>query len=255
MKIFKKFCPLITVALLIAIWYAMAAIVNMKLIMPTPYDTLKEMLRVFGSAKFYVALFGSAYRAVISFTISFVFAVAFALLSNAYSVFERLFYPLIVIVRATPTMSVIFLCLIWFSSKISPIIVSVTIILPTLYSAVTSAVKSCDDKIIEMSKVYKVPRAVMVKNYYLPHITGTVFDDTVSALSLNVKLIVAAEALAQTSKGLGVLMQIAKLNLETATLFAYTAGAVILSFLFELLLKAIRLVVKEVKRAKTNRNY
>lgn len=255
MKVFKKFCPLITIALLIAIWYILAAIVNMKLIMPSPYDTLIEMLNVLSSGKFYLALLGSAVRTVVSFAISFLLAVVFALLSSASSVFERLFYPLIVIVRATPTMSVIFLCLIWFSSKISPIIVSVTIIMPTLYSAVTSAIKSCDDKIIEMSEIYRVPRRVTVKKYYLPYITQTIFDDTVSSLSLNVKLVVAAEALAQTSKGLGVLMQVAKLNLETATLFAYTVGAVILSFLFELLLKAIRLVIKEIKHAKTNRNH
>lgn len=254
MKLFKKFCPIITVFAIIALWYAASFAVNMKLIMPTPYDTMLAFFDVVKNGNFYVALSGSALRTILSFTISLVAAVIFALLSSASEVFERLFYPLIVIVRATPTMSVIFLCIIWFTSKISPIIVSVTVILPTLYSAVTSAIKSCDEKILEMSEVYGVKRGRIIKSYYLPFVTETVFDDIVSALSLNVKLVIAAEALAQTSKGLGVLMQVAKLNLETATLFAYTVGAVVLGFIFELVLKGIRFIVKELRRAKIRKH-
>lgn len=249
MKAFQKYSPVITVILLITVWYIAAIIQNSRLILPTPVDTLKEMFNVFSDGKFYISLLGSLYRTVISFCIAFVSAILLALLSNLSKIFERLFYPIIVIVRATPTMSVIFLCIISFSSKITPMIVATAVIFPTMYSSVFTAIKSCDKSLIEMSDVYKVPTFVRVKKLYLPYVSDKVFSDAVSAISLNVKLIVAAEAIAQTSQSIGVLMQIAKLNLETASLFAYTVAAIVLSVLLETLLKLIRKIFRGIKNA------
>lgn len=251
MKVIKKYSPIITIIFIVILWYVVAAVVDNKLIFPTPYETAVEMVGVFKTSAFYRALLGSLVRTVLSFLIAFVLAVGLALLSNAFSVFERLFYPVVVIVRATPTMSVIFLCLIWFSSKISPMLVAIAVIFPTMYSSVLTAIKSCDKSLIEMSQIYKVPLFTRITRLYLPFVSDKVFSDALSAISLNVKLIVAAEALAQTKISLGVEMQIAKLNLETATLFAYTVAAVALSFLLELVLKLIRFALRRIRNAKT----
>ncbi len=250
MKTFQKYSPIITVVILIAVWYIAAIIQNSRLILPTPLDTLKEMFNVFADGRFYRSLAGSLVRTVVSFSIAFVLAIILALLANASKVFERLFYPIIVIVRATPTMSVIFLCIISFSSKVTPMIVATAVIFPTMYSSVLTAIKSCDKSLIEMSDVYKVPTIMRIRKLYLPYVSDKVFSDAVSAISLNVKLIVAAEAIAQTSQSIGVLMQIAKLNLETASLFAYTVAAVVLSVILETVLKLIRKIVRRLSRAK-----
>ncbi len=252
MKTFQKYSPIITVLILIAVWYIAAIIQNSRLILPTPVDTLKEMIKVFGDGKFYRSLAGSLVRTVVSFSIAFVLAILLALLANASKIFERLFYPIIVIVRATPTMSVIFLCIISFSSKVTPMIVATAVIFPTMYSSVLTAIKSCDKSLIEMSDVYKVPTLMRIRKLYLPYVSDKVFSDAISAISLNVKLIVAAEAIAQTSQSIGVLMQIAKLNLETASLFAYTVAAVVLSVILETALKLIRKIARRLSRAKTH---
>ena len=250
MKAFQKYSPLITLAILVIVWYIAAVFANSRLIFPTPVDTFFALIDVFKTGAFYRSLLGSFVRTVSSFSIAFVCAILLALLSNAFYIVERLMYPIILIVRATPTMSVIFLCLIWFSSKISPMIVAVAVIFPVMYSSILTAIKSCDNKLLEMSKVYKVPSHKVITKLYLPFVADKVYSDAISAISLNVKLIIAAEALAQTSKSLGVLMQISKLNLETATLFAYTVSALIMSFLLECALKLIRKIFKGVRNAK-----
>ena len=75
------------------------------------------------------------------------------------------------------------------------------------------------------------------------------FDGVLSVLGLNVKLVIAAEAIAQTRLTLGMLMQSAKINLETGRLFAYTIIAILISCLLEGVLRLIRHCVKKaVKR-------
>lgn len=250
MKVFQKYSPIITILLVIIIWQLCAVIVDATLIFPTPYETLKEMLNVFSKKVFYLSIMSSILRTVLSFGITFALAIILALISVLSKTFEKLLYPIILIVRATPTMSVIFLCLIWFSSNISPMIVATMVILPTLYASILSAIKSIDKNLIEMSNVYKVPTKTRIKKLYLPYVTEKVYIESVSAISLNVKLIIAAEALAQTSKSLGVLMQVAKSNLDTATLFAYTVSAILVSYFMELLLKFIHYLYRRNSNAK-----
>ncbi len=250
MKTLEKYCPVLTVLGLIGVWWIISALQNNSIIFPTPIETAGEMLKVFSDGGFYLSVLSSLLRTVVSFSIAFVLAVAFAVFARLSTVVERLFYPIVVLVRATPTMSVIFLCLIWFSSKISPMLVAIAVIFPTMYSSVLTAIKSCDEKLLEMSKIYKVPTRVTVFKLYLPFVSDKIFSDAVSALSLNVKLIVAAEALAQTAQSLGVLMQISKANLDTATLFAYTVTAIVMSCLLELFLKLVRFIIRRIKNGK-----
>ncbi len=252
MKLFQKYVPVITIIVLVAAWGVASAFVEGgEFILPAPWLTLKTMGKVFATQEFYAALLGSVSRTIYSFLTALFLALLFGVLSSLSKTVERALYPIILIVRATPTMSVIFLCLIWFSSKLSPMLVAIAVIFPTLYTSVLSAIKSCDEDLIEMAKVYKVPTKIMVKKLYLPWVAQKVFDDAVGALSFNVKLIVAAEALAQTADSLGTHMQSAKSNLETATLFAYTVAAVFVSFLLELLLKGIRGLYRRIKDAKS----
>ncbi|MEG1608947.1 MAG: hypothetical protein RR348_03690, partial [Clostridia bacterium] len=75
------------------------------------------------------------------------------------------------------------------------------------------------------------------KNCYavvLTTIIATFFDDSGNVISLNFKLIISAEVLAQTRNSIGVNMQFAKQYLETAQLIAWTIIAIVVGALLEL---------------------
>ena len=251
-KVLNKFAPLFAILIVIIVWHIVAVCVGIPIIVPTPRQTVVKMIEAFTANSFLKGVVNSLWRTLLSFSIAFIMATGLAVLASLSSFFEKFLYPLIVFVRATPTMSIIFLCLIWFSTTLSPMIVATAVIFPTVYASVFTAIKSCDEKLIEMSRVYNVPTKVMVFKLYLPYVSDKIFSDAVNALSLNLKLIIAAEALAATADSLGRLMQNAKANLETATLFAYTVAAILLSYLLELLLKSLRQLFRRLKYAKAN---
>lgn len=237
------YMPIITVFLLVGIWYIVAAAIGKEIIFPTPHKVAAAMGELLIEGQFYLSLLSSLLKIALSFLIALVFGVAFAVFAANGKFFDKLFYPLIIVARATPTMSIIFLCLLWFGKDISPMIVSLLVIFPILYSACLSAIRSCDERLLQMSKLYKVSKKTMVKKLYLPFVADKMYSESISVLSLNVKLIIAAEALSMSYMTLGRTMQIANDNLETARLFAVTVFAIILSVALEFSLKGIRTLI------------
>jgi NitT/TauT family transport system permease protein len=91
-----------------------------------------------------------------------------------------------------------------------------------------------------MSKVYNVSKKDMAVKFFVPYIMPSFLDSIRSAISLNVKLVIAAEVLAQTRDSMGVMMQRSSIFLDTPTLMAWTIAAIVLSYLFELLVKTTK---------------
>ena len=164
----------------------------------------------------------------------------FSVLSALFKPVYYLLSPLVIITRAVPTMSVILLRLIWFSSAITPMFIAFLIIFPMLYASFYSAVSNIDKDLIEMSKVYNVSKKDMAVKFFVPYIMPSFLDSIRSAISLNVKLVIAAEVLAQTRDSMGVMMQRSSIFLDTPTLMAWTIAAIVLSYLFELLVKTTK---------------
>lgn len=251
MKWYQKYLPILTVFALVGGWWILSAIKDYPLLYPKISDVFSEMIKIFGTANFYRSLLGSLSRVLLSFCIAFFLAVALAVVSYIFKNVERLLYPIILLVKATPTMCVIFLCILWFKPNVTPMVVAAAVIFPTSYASVLTAIKACDKNLLEMSAVYKVPTKTKITKLYLPFVGERVYADATSIISLNVKLIIAAEAMSQTRNSLGLLMQNAYAVFEIASLFAYTLAAIILSFLLETLFRVIGVVVRRLKDAKT----
>jgi NitT/TauT family transport system permease protein len=69
----------------------------------------------------------------------------------------------------------------------------------------------------------------------MPFITGSLY----AGLSLCWKVVAAAEVLVQPARALGTGMQMAKAQLETAELFAWTLATILAAALSQLLLHAL----------------
>ncbi|MDE5549024.1 MAG: ABC transporter permease subunit, partial [Clostridia bacterium] len=97
------------------------------------------------------------------------------------------------------------------------------------------AIQGVDKDLIVMSKVYKVDNKNQIFKMYLPQTLPMALTGIKSSVGLNLKLVIAAEVLAQTADSIGVHMQLSKINLDTATLLAWTVMAIILGAIFELI--------------------
>ena len=231
--------PVIVAAAVLLIWAVSAAAIGASLILPAPAEAVREFFAYFADADFWLAVGNTMWRSFYSFLISFVLALAFAALADRFSAVKRLVDPFVSFIRSVPTMSVILILIICLDSVRAPAVVAVIVIFPTLYSSFTAALGGVDPKLVQMSKVYKVGAKDRLLKLYLPNMAPGMFEGTASGFSLNIKLIIAAEALASTARSIGNMMNFSKTLLETEKLFALTIAAVILSVACEWIIRLI----------------
>lgn len=241
--------PLLSLALFVIVWYCVSAAVNSEFLLPSPSVVAKEFFAALSSAKFYRSVFTTAGRALGSFFCAFLLAAGLAVLAYNFAAVEKFCYPLVLIMRVTPTMSVIFLTIVWFDSSFSPFATCFFVIFPMAYAGVLSALQRVDKRLLQMASIYGFCIKDRIFGLYLPQTAGAVYSDASSQLSFTVKLAVAGEAVSQSAGSLGFLLQSAKANLETGMMFAYSIAAVILGFLFEFVFSLMK---KAFLKARSN---
>ncbi|MBE6123967.1 MAG: ABC transporter permease subunit [Erysipelotrichaceae bacterium] len=215
--------------------------------MPYPLTVLKTLISLIKNNDFLPTLSTTLKNCLISFTISFILALTFAIISYLSTSIEMIIKPIINILKAIPTISILLIVLIWLPASQSPILVGSIILFPMMYAAFLSSLKNVDINLIEMSLIYKVSLKDKILKLYIPSITSPLLTQSKSCISLSVKLTIAAEVLAHTMNSIGIQMQIAKTYIEMDVIFAWTIIAIILSYLLELL---IVLIYKIIARRK-----
>lgn len=232
-KILNACLPLATLLAVVIIYAIISKIVGIRLIVPPVSEVAEKFVALFGQREFYRSVGGTVGRAIASYLLAILSAVAVTALTKALPSLRRAFTPLVVLIRILPTMAIILLTLIWFDSVKASILVAYCVIFPMLYTNFCDAIDGVDKELIEMSKVYRVDRKTQALKLYVPQALPTIFTGLKSTVGLNLKLIISAEVLAQTPYSIGIYMQHAKLNLDTAILMAWTVVAIILGGIVE----------------------
>ncbi len=231
--------PLLLTAIVGAAWFLAATAAGSEFLLPTPQAAIKKLGEVLTQDEFYSAFFFTLWRAVLSYFASGFFAIVLAFLSLYFIRLRKLLAPLVSVLRALPTMAIVLLLVIWTNARTAPIIVALMVIFPTLYSLFLEALLNVNKHVIDMAKIDGANKLVLTFKFYLPLMTPHVARSTAAAISLTVKLMVAAEVLSMTAHSLGAMMQIARIYFETAELMALTLITVLASLILEWLLLSI----------------
>jgi len=232
-KIIKGLLPFLMVVLIILFWLISSLIIDSEFVLPTPLKAISSFFELFKEKSFYVALGFTLLRSLIAFAFSFVIAFLLAFFSVRYENFKIFISPLLKIVRALPTIAVVLLLLFWTNSFIAPIIVTILVVLPILYTEIVSAFLSIDKDLIVAFNVFNISKKDMLKKVYIPQVKPQIFRSIGGGLSLNIKLMVASEVLSQTKKSLGLMLNTAKVYFETSKMIALVMVTVIIAVMIE----------------------
>lgn len=218
-------------AALVALWSLAALAVGNNFVLPNVSDVCGELGILLAEPSFYANVGVTVGRALFAFALSLVVALALALLAHLYPV-KRPIDAIVTLLRALPTMSIIFLCIVLFPSRVIGIVVTFLVAFPVMYAAFDSALaelRPLDD----MCAVFDVGRLDKVRYVYLPYLPEHTYTQCRSTVALAVKVCIAGEALALPRSGIGVEMYVAKVNLDMAALLAWTVAALVCCYLMD----------------------
>lgn len=237
----------LSLAFLLGLWKILSLWVGASIIIPSPEETFNACFLLLGRSDFYTDVWHTVARSLTGFFIALALALLMGITAGTYQVVYILFKPLVSITKATPTMSVILLALIWLHTEIAPILVGFLVIFPLLYSNIVEGIKSVDPKLLEMASMYQVKKKRMITELYLPSLSSHLTTAAATALGLNLKVIIAAEVLSQPRNCIGTSLQMEQINLNTAGVFAWTIIAILISSFFDYSLTLLRKRVEKWK--------
>lgn len=239
-KIKKAIRKILPSLVFVLIWHLIAMKIAKPYIMPSPYETLQALLNILSSSKYLTDILYTLGRMLLSFSISFLIGTLFAAGSSRFEIFEEFLSPLMTVIKSVPTMGIILLSLIWFRAEGTVLFVCSLIIMPIIYSNMLYGLKSFDKKLLEMGKQFCFGFKKSVRYIYWPSLKPFINSAIAAGISLNMKVLVAAEVFGQPKRAIGTNLFNSKAIIDTPGIFAWSLVVIILSYTIERNIMSLR---------------
>jgi NitT/TauT family transport system permease protein len=234
------FWGIVGLLVLLVFWEVGSSVLASDLLLPNPRKTLVTLLGLIGTQKFIQSLAMSLIRILVSMTIAIPVSLLIGIPSALNWRIRALMRPLFLVIAATPVLSIILIAFIWFGQERTPIFSAFLMMFPILTSNIMAGIQSADPKLREVLDLYELSELQRLRYLYIPSLIPYLFAGIHSALSLCWKVVVAAEVIVQPRFALGTGMQMAKSQLETTELLAWTIATVLMAGLTESVFLATR---------------
>ena len=232
-KNLNKILPIITVIIIILAWALASMLVDSEYILPSIKSTAESFFALFLDLTFYKAFTLTLLRSLIAFLISFLIAFLLAVLSVKSQPFKSAVMPIISVLRSLPTIAIVLLLAFWTNSQVAPVIVTMLVVLPTVYTHIETAFSSLDSTVLDAGRVDGADELRVFSRIEFPQALPSVYSAIGGGISLNFKLMVAAEVIAQTANSIGYILNTSKVYFEISKMLATVCVAVIFGVIVE----------------------
>lgn len=230
----------ISILLLLLGWIGIACVANNEVLVPYPDKVFFIMLSDLTSLSFYRAVVITLLRMLHGLLWALLAALILAFIGNYIRSVRELFKPVFAVFKTVPTISYIFLVLLWFGRSRSVTIVSFLVLFPIFYMNTVQGLQSIEPSFLNLMKIYPAPKHIQIFKIYLPLIENYLYAAFKTSFGLGFKVSVMAEILGQLPEGIGRELQLAKLNFDIPELFAWTIWIIVISVLSEGIFDKIR---------------
>lgn len=246
--------PVLSVCFWIGLWAFAAWRVGVPFILPTPASVFGDLFSLFGTSDLYLALLKSLLSLAAGFAAGVVIGVLFAVPSAVSKIFNSVVSPIMTVVRATPVASFIIIAWVFLNNRILPGFICLLMVVPIVWSSLTEGIHALDPALSEVAKVYRFGFSKTVRLYLFPSLSPYLSSALSTSLGLGWKATIATEILVRSPASLGYMIWDAKAwNVDTSKLFAWTLVVILVSILFDLLIRFSFGKRKKPKERRENR--
>ncbi|MGC9140521.1 MAG: ABC transporter permease [Mesoaciditoga sp.] len=225
------------ILIFLILWQIFSVILNVPLILPSPYLTFESLYHLALQRETYQAIFSTVWKSLLVLLIVIAIGTPVGFLMGINESVYQIFRPAITVVQAVPVISWLALVIfVWGIGWKGPVVISFLSLLPISIFTTATGVRSTDRNLIEMAKVYKVSQIRIIRTIYLGSLVPFIFS-TVEVIIGDVwKVIIVSEYLCG-SDGIGVLISWARQYVDVPRIYALTIIAVALGITSERFVK------------------
>ena len=234
----KLICSLGGILLIILFWIILSSKIS---IFPPILQVFYKFCTNLVNNLVILSIFNTILRCFIAFTCTLLIGIITSNLAYKYKTFKYFLHPIISLLRSIPTISVILIVIIIVKLELITHIIIFIITFPIVYQTVLNSLENIDKELIVINKL---DNTNSFKNFFLftlPMSYNGIGSAIIQTFGLSFKIQIMSELLIGSTKlkGIGILMQYYKNNLELDNLFAITLIIILIVYLFELLIKTL----------------
>ncbi|MDD3810478.1 MAG: ABC transporter permease subunit [Erysipelotrichaceae bacterium] len=219
---------LISILAILIIWEMASVAINKSVLLPSPLAVLEKMAELIGSPSFYVSLMATLYRVAIAFICALAIGSVLGLIAGYNKNVREYLDPLIKIFQTVPQVSYILIIIVWFSSFTSLLLIILMMTLPIFYYNMLNGYLAIESEYLDVARLFGSSRFSNLHLVVIPLLKSNFLAAINSALPLSIKIAVMAEIFISSSKGVGSLLYLARINLDMASILALTIWMIII---------------------------
>lgn len=217
----------------IGLWQVVCLVTGHEYYLASPWSVVQSLWRLGGQASFWESCAQTLGRIALGVFLGAVAGCLLGAVTARFSLAETVLHPLLSLIKATPVASLILLFLIWFRAPLVPVVTTLLMVLPVVWENVKTGLHEIPENFLEMARAYRLRGWKKLRCLTIPAVRPYFRAACQSAVGLGFKAGVAAEVLSNLRGSMGGGIYEAKIYLETADLFAWTAAVVLLSLFVE----------------------
>ena len=208
------------------------------MVFPGPLETVKYAVTLLGRSYTYRCMAFTLRKMLCGFAISFIYALILGMIAGNSTFVEEMLKPILVIFRAIPTASLIYLFIVLAGFRNAPMLLVMMISFPIIYEGVKEGIKNVDEGITDAAKVDGSSLLMETLRVRLPLASPYIIAALASSFSLSFKIEIMAEVITGASNaGLGSVISGVRAADPTnmVPVFGYSFIAVVMMLLIDLL--------------------
>ncbi|MFA5384229.1 MAG: ABC transporter permease [Eubacteriales bacterium] len=230
----RYLAPILGLVFFLAVWQFISGFYN-PVIVPSPAETWRSFFSLAASGLLWEQGRQTITRGLAGFGLAVLVGTPLGFLIGLNQTMASIFQPLVVVLQVTPLISWLLLAMIWIGFSRVPLFVVFVTTLPLIIINTIQGIKNVDLQLLQMAAVFRVDKLRIIKEVYFPQVIPYLFAGLAAALGTTWRAAAMAELLS-VNQGVGAGMAVARANLETAALFAWTFFLIILGLLTDRLL-------------------
>ncbi|MBQ2803145.1 MAG: ATP-binding cassette domain-containing protein, partial [Lachnospiraceae bacterium] len=215
------------------VWHVIAVCVDNPILLATPWETLCRLVELCVDIAFWKTICVSLGRISTGFVSGMLVAFCLAGLSSRLAWMEELLRPVMMLGKTIPVASFVVILLIWWGSSVLATAIAFLMVLPNIYISTLEGIRSTDEKLLEMARVFGLPCQTRFFYIYRPALYPFLQSSFKLALGMCWKSGVAAEVIGMPDYSIGGKLYFSKIHLDTSGVFAWTVVIILLSIGFE----------------------
>ncbi|MBQ8690134.1 MAG: ABC transporter permease subunit [Clostridia bacterium] len=234
----------VSILLWLAIWELAAYLIGYDFIFVGPIKTFTALCTLAGTLSFWQTVALSVLRILAGLALGILLGVTLAILCRALPIIITFVSVGMTVIRSTPVASIIMILWIIVGSTSVPVVIAVLMVAPIIWQNLMDGYESIDKDLREVTLVFNFSKRKAFVHLTLPTLLRYFVPAALTSVGLAWKSGIAAEIIAYTKNSIGKNVLDAKSYFEADVLLAWTVAVIVISLVFEYLVKYL------VKRSK-----